>query len=66
MEYNRFAVKSRWRAGPFPTPNVTLNGFFTPKACHPTAQGRAAAKTQNAPWVTDHTTHEYTPKGFYK
>jgi len=40
--------------------------FPTPKALHPTAQGRAAVKPQSAPWVTDRTIRKRTPKGFYK
>ena len=41
LEYNRFAVKRRCRAG----------SFFTPKALDSTAQGRGAAKPPSAPWV---------------
>jgi len=40
--------------------------FPTSKALQPTAQGRAAAQPPSAPWVTDHTIHKHTPKGFYK
>ena len=40
LAYNRFAVKRRCRE----------NSFLTPKALHPTAQGRAVVKPPSAPW----------------
>ena len=49
LEYNRFAVKRPWGD----------TAFFTPKALHPTAQGRAAVKPQSAPWGSAHPTHIY-------
>jgi hypothetical protein len=40
--------------------SVSLFGeVFTPKALHPRAQGRAAAKPQSAPWVTHPITRAY-------
>ena len=38
---------------------TTRKPLPTPKALHPTAQGRVAVKPQSAPWVTTPTTHIY-------
>ncbi len=38
--------------------------FFTPKAFHPKAQGRATARPQSTPWGTNHDGLP-TPKAFY-